>query len=86
MRFKLYEYNLPIEELVNVYVIFIRSVEYSVVVWHSSISEEEGTNIKRIQKTDLKIILKEDYLDYDSALEVSGLKTLRDRRTRTDLS
>ena len=32
--------DLPIEEMINIYILFIRSlVEYSCVVWHSSITE-----------------------------------------------
>ena len=54
---KLYEFNLAIEEMVNIYILFIRSVaEYSSVVWHSSITEEESTHIERVQKTALRII------------------------------
>ena len=37
---KLYDFDLPIEEMINIYILFIRSlVEYSCVVWHSSITE-----------------------------------------------
>ena len=56
---KLYEFNLPGDEMVNMYILFIRSVvEYICVVWHSSISNEESNNIERVQKTALRIILK----------------------------
>jgi hypothetical protein len=80
---KLYEFNLPIEEMVNIYILFIRSVvEYCCVVWHSSITEEENRNIERVQKIALRIILNDDYSDYSSALELSGLETLRNRRTQ----
>ena len=71
---KLYEFNLPHEELVNIYILFIRSmVEYACVVWHSSITEEENLSIERIQKTALRIILKEQYSNYNSALQITGL-------------
>ena len=80
---KLYEFNLPADEMVNIYILFIRSiVEYCCVVWHNSITEEESNHIERVQKIALRIILNEDYTDYSSALELSGLETLRQRRTQ----
>ena len=83
---KLYEFNLPMEELVNMYILFIRSaVEYACVVWHSSLTEEQHNDIERIQKTALRIILKEEYSGYKAALAHSGLDTLRDRRTKLSL-
>ena len=84
---KLFEFKLPIEEMVNIYVLFIRSVvEYSSVVWNSSITADECSCIERVQKTALRIILNEDYLDYASALQISGLETLKDRRTKLSLN
>jgi hypothetical protein len=80
---KLYEFNLPEGEMVNIYILFIRSiVEYCCVVWHNSITEEESNHIERVQKVALRIILKEDYTDYSSALDHSGLETLKHRRTQ----
>ena len=84
---KLYEFNLPVEEMVNIYILFIRSVvEYACVVWHSSISNEESDNIERVQKTALRIILKSDYENYTSALRIACLTTLRERRQKLSLS
>ena len=65
---KLYEFNVTVEEMINIYLLFIRSMlEYCCVVWHSSISEDDCSSIERVQKTALRIILKEDYLDYQPA-------------------
>ena len=84
---KLYDFNLPLEEMISIYTLFIRSAaEYCCVVWHSSITEEECRNIERIQKVALRIILQEDYLDYASALKLCGLDSLRDRRTKLSFS
>ena len=84
---KLYEFNLPTDEMLNIYILYIRSmVEYCCVVWHSSITEEECTSIERVQKTALKLILREDYTDYTSALHLTGLDRLKDRRTQLALS
>ena len=84
---KLYEFNLPPEEMVNIYILFIRCmVEYCCVVWHSSITDDERTSIERVQKTALRIILKDDYVDYSSALQLTGLESLHERRTQLSLS
>ena len=43
-------------------------------------------NIERVQKTAFRIILKDSYTDYRSVLEVTGLDSLRDRRTQLSLT
>ena len=74
---KLVKFHLPTEEMVEIYILFIRCMlEYCCVVWHSSITEEESTNIERVQKTALRIILGHTYTDYKSALEFTGLDNL----------
>ena len=78
---KLYEFHLPIEEMINIYILFIRSVvEQSCVVWHSSLNEDEHTALERVQKIALRIILDSQYTDYTSALILTNLDTLRCRR------
>jgi hypothetical protein len=84
---KLIDFNLPTEELLDIYILFIRSmVEYCCVVWNSSITEEDCLSIERIQKTALRIILGDTYSDYRTALNLTGLDTLRDRRTQLSLT
>ena len=41
---------------------------------------EERNLLERVQKTACKIILKQKYTNYESALQELGLKTLDDRR------
>ena len=78
---KLYEFNLPISEMVNIYILFIRSIlEQSCIVWHSSISQEDSNSLERVQKTALRIILGQEYIDYQTALILTGLPTLKQRR------
>ena len=77
----LFRFNLPMTEMVNIYILYIRSVlESSAVIWHSSITKAEETQIERVQKTALKIILAEEYQDYNTALIATGLHTLSERR------
>ena len=78
---KLYEFNIPREDLVLIYTMYIRSVlEYSSNVWFSSITNEEREDIERVQKVACKIILKEEYMNYGQALLSLNLLSLSDRR------
>ena len=75
-------FSLPIDEMVEIYVLYIRPVlEYSAVVWHSSLTEEDSNSLERTQKTALRIILQDKYHDYEQALKFVGLQTLHERRT-----
>ena len=71
------------EDLIQVYVLYIRSLtEYCSVVYHSRLTEEQSNKLERIQKTCLKVILNEMYVDYQSALEMTGLDSLKNRRLK----
>ena len=81
----LFQFSIPKHELVNIYILYIRSVvEQSCVVWHSSLTKGEIMDIERVQKVALRIILKQEYISYGNALKSCGLKTLSERRS--DLS
>ena len=83
MLTKLRYVGVKTEDLIDVYVLYIRSItEYCSVAFHSSLTVEQSNKIERIQKTCLRVILGEMYLDYDSALEMTGLQTLYDRRMK----
>ena len=71
------------DDLLDIYILFIRSVtEYCAVVFHSRLTQEDSRKLERIQKTCLKVILGEWYMDYPSALELCGLVTLSERREK----
>ena len=77
----LYKFSVPLEDLVLIYILYIRSVvENSAVVWHSSLTKGQALEIERVQKVALRIILKHDYLNYENALKITSLPTLSDRR------
>ena len=83
MLHKLVEFDVPVEDLLTIYILYIRSVlEQSCQVWHSSLLFENLTDLERVQKNALRIILKEKYTSYEAALEVSGLECLVERRDR----
>ena len=77
----LYEFDIPVEDLVMIYSLYIRSIlEFNSNVWFSSITEEEKDDIERVQKIACKIILKDSYQTYEQALLKLNLQTLTDRR------
>jgi hypothetical protein len=84
---KLYEFSVPVEELLSIYILYIRSVmESSAVVWHSSLTQGQEMELERVQKVALRIILKEDYCGYSDALDQCSIQTLSDRRNQLCLT
>ena len=78
---KLKYVGLKTEDLIDVYVLFIRScVEYCSVVYHSSLTQQQSEMLERVQKVCLRVLLNEMYVDYESALEMCSLTTLFSRR------
>ena len=68
---KLKYVGVKTEDLINIYVLYIRSaLEYCSVLWHSTLTLEQAQSIERVQKTCLKIIIGPDYNHYSHALEV----------------
>ena len=71
------------EDLLEIYILFIRSItEYCAVVFHSSLTQQQSKKLEGIQKTCLKIIYGDSYTDYETALKNSGLQTLAERRLK----
>ena len=70
---KLVSFSVPVDDLINIYILYIRSiVEQQGQVWHSSLTLENLQNLERIQKNALQIILQDEYKDYNNALYVTG--------------
>ena len=69
------------EELKDIYCKHVRSVvEYAAVVWHSSLTRDNISDIERVQKCALSLILGKKYINYENALNILQLKKLCDRR------
>ena len=69
------------EEMVHLWILYCRSVlEQSAVLWSSSLSEENKEDLERIQKSFAKLILKQEYENYETALLKLNLQTLEERR------
>ena len=65
----------------EIFVLYIRSIlEHSFQAWNFNITEEESMDLERVQKVACKIILQDNYICYDNALETLDLNTLKDRR------
>ena len=80
---KISEFSAPREDMITIYISYIRSIlELSCQVWHSSLTQEDIEDLERVQKSALKIILKEDYDTYDQALETLMLGKLSERREK----
>ena len=56
------------------------------VVWHSTLTVAQAQKIENIQKTSLKIILGENYIDYPTSLSSTALQELSIRRKDRCLS
>ena len=75
--------GICIEDLLAIYTLFIRSVtEYCSVAFHSSLTDVLSLKIEHIQSTCLKVILSENYVSYDAALEMCNLERLSIRRDK----
>ena len=68
------------KDLIDIYKSYVRNVaEQSCVVWSSSLTKQNITELERIQKVAVRIILGE-YYPYSKALKMLNLETLKHRR------
>ena len=67
--------------LVDTYIKQVRTVlEYGVPVWHSSLTLQQKSQLERVQKTSMNVILGREYQSASSARKVLKLHTLEKRR------
>ena len=87
MLTKLKYVGVSTPDLVDVFSLFIRSLlEYCCVVWHPTLTQDQSYDIERVQRTALKVILGDEYIDYESSLMECGLETLHSRRQKRCLT
>ena len=78
---KVTSFGASYSELVNIYIMYIRSLlEQFCTVWHSGLTEENSQDLERIQKSALRIILQESYSTYENALNFLEIDILYERR------
>ena len=75
---KVASFDVPTEDQKDLYILFVRSIlEQSATVWQKSI--ENANDLELVQKSAIKIILKEKYTGYRKGLAQLGLDFLEDR-------
>ena len=78
---RLKKFNLDIFKIFDVYSKEVRSLlELAVPVWHSGLTKHESARIETIQKTAFKIILGDNFVNYDVACTLFGVEPLELRR------
>ena len=71
----------PIEYIIEIYCLFIRSTaEYCSAVFATSLTVEQYRKLTNIETTVLKIIFQDNYISYEAALEMTGLSSFTERR------
>ena len=84
---RLKKYKLNYTTLLDVYCKEIRSIlEHAVPVWHSGLTRRQATQIERVQKTAFKIILENDYIDYETACTLLCVGPLEFRKIQLCLN
>ena len=75
-------FGASVEDLKLIYILFVRShLEQSATVWHSGLTQENRNDLERVQKSALKVILKDKYENYEKALNYLDIESLENRRT-----
>ena len=66
---KVASFGASISDMKHIYKIFVRcALQYSSSVWHRSLTKNNKSDLKRIQKSALTIILGTKYTSYKEAL------------------
>ena len=75
--------DLDIYQMFDVYTKEIRSIlEMAVPVWHSGLTNQQTDDIESIQRVAMRIILQENYINYQSGCITFSAQTLADRRIK----
>ena len=81
------QFKASIKDLKIIYFSYIHSqLEQSASVWHSSLTLQNITDLERVQKTAMKIILKNQYKGYKNSLHHLEMDSLLDRREQLCLN
>ena len=76
-------FGASLSDMKIIYFLFINSLlEQSSEVWHSSLTKENIQDLERVQKSALRIILKNRYKSYKNALNILEIDKLSDRREK----
>ena len=74
-------------DILHFFFIKIRSVlESSAPVVHSMLNQEDSEDIDRVQKIVCKVLLEDNYIDYQSACKSLNIESLNDRTINSRIS
>ena len=83
---KIKSFGASPSDMVDLWKIYCRSIlEQSAVVWGSSLSQKNKSDLERTQKSFLKLILKNKYKNYEDSLLLLNLENLEKRRQSLSL-
>ena len=73
--------------LMHIYKSQVRSsLEYCSTVWHSSLTQTDCSDIERVQKAAMKVIMGTRYQGYQEALKFMEIDSLKERRVKMALN
>ena len=63
------EFGATKKELVHLWIVFCRgTLEQSCVLWHNTLTQENFDDLERTQKTFTKLVLGQNFKNYEDAL------------------
>ena len=75
------------QDLKSIYLTYIRSIlEQSAVVWHSSLTKKNRTDLERVQKAAIRVIMGKNYETYRNGLKLLKIDSLNRRREKLCLT
>ena len=76
-------FTKSIEDKREIYIMYIRSIlEQSCIVWHSSLTEENGLDLEIVKKAAIRFILGKKYVNYEDELLRANIESLKERRKK----
>ena len=74
-------------EMIDIYFKQVRCIlEFAVAVWTPGLTNGESSQIERVQKCAIHVIMGDSYCSYNEALDELGVEKLSDRRSKLCLS
>ena len=74
-------YKLPLCDLITVFKGYVRPIlDYGVPIFNGNLTNGQILSLERIQKRACRIMLGDQYINYDNALELCSLQRLDQRR------
>ena len=75
------------QHLKQIYMLNVRcKLEQAAPVWHHSLTKADCSSLERVQKTAVRVILKDRYKNYEDGLKILKLDSLEKRRNKLTLN